>query len=210
MSDSKQAEAESKKAEQEEIEKEIEARKIPESLKDTFKDIREEAKSWRLKAREYEKKLQDIEAKEQTKKEEKMKEEGKLKELLAEKEKVLKEKEDQRQATLIGYEIRFIAKEEGMKDLDGLKMLTDEELKSVVVEGSEVKNAKEVISALKERKPYLFGENVTTVSVDASRPSTGQVQTIKNITREQIRDPEFYEKHREEILKASSLGSIKK
>lgn len=52
-------------------------------------------------------------------------------------------------------DLRIAAKDAGMVDLDGLKLLATDTLK--VNDDGDVENAAEVLTALKEAKPYLFG-----------------------------------------------------
>lgn len=52
-------------------------------------------------------------------------------------------------------DLKVAAKDAGMVDLDGLKLLATDDLK--VSDDGDVENAAEILAKLKEAKPYLFG-----------------------------------------------------
>lgn len=55
---------------------------------------------------------------------------------------------------IVRAELRTLAIKAGMVDLDGLKLA---DLSTVTLEGDEVKGGEDLITKLKEAKPYLFG-----------------------------------------------------
>jgi hypothetical protein len=66
-------------------------------------------------------------------------------------------------------DLKVAAKDAGMVDLDGLKLLDTGELK--VNDDGDVENAAEVLAKLKEAKPYLFGNPSNTSSPNNAPPA---------------------------------------
>jgi hypothetical protein len=95
---------------------------------------------------------------------------------------VIQTNADQR---IIRAELRTFAIKAGMVDLDGLKLA---DLSTVKLEGDDVNGAEEVIAALKEAKPYLFGKPGSGTSDPAKpppKPGDDKPKAARDMTKEE-------------------------
>jgi hypothetical protein len=79
---------------------------------------------------------------------------------LTEAEQAAADKAAKAKARSMMADLKVAAKDAGMVDLDGLKLLSTDDLK--VSDEGDVENAVEVLAKLKEAKPYLFGNQQNT------------------------------------------------
>lgn len=96
----------------------------------------------------------------------------------------------------------------GVKLVDDAWKLADHSKLSLDDDGN-VTGAEEVVKALVESRPFLVGEavkpNVGAPSSPAGDVNTGEKPTYK---RSQLRDTDFFEKNRADIMKAAKEGRI--
>lgn len=76
-------------------------------------------------------------------------------------------------------DLRIAAKDAGMVDLDGLKLLDSSTLK--VGDDGGVTNATEVLGALKQSKPWAFGQTSTSVPATAPLPDPGKAKNYNDM-----------------------------
>lgn len=154
--------------------------------KETFsreyvREIREEAKSYRLKNQEYEAQLKQFQQELETAK--KSAEESVTK---------LSQSANER---IIRAELKALAISEGMHDLDGLKLA---DLSSVKLdEQGNVVGGAEMMKALKESKPYLFQKPDSSTSLPGGKQPKQDADGKKRATE---MTPEEYAKAKAKFL----------
>ena len=144
------------------------------------KELREENKSWRVKAQEAEKLLETTKSETANK--------------LAESQKAVETATKSSQDRIIRAELKATALAAGMVDLDFLKLA---DLSQVTLsDDGEVKGAEEMIEALKKSKPHFFTENKTSSST-AKTPEKKPdgAKSAKDMT------PEEYAKERARVIR---------
>ncbi len=163
---------------------------------ETYQKAVDESKAAKKRLKEYE----DSEA---TKKAEKLKEEGKFKELY-EKEQSENTKKNER---LKLQELKLKAKEAGMEDTDYCELLMK---KAEFNDDLELTNGETLFKDLKEKKPYLFGQAEQTLSTDKTKTNIykpGQhIFTVPEISK--MSKAEF-EANYAEIKRQERAGLIK-
>jgi len=88
------------------------------------------------------------------------------------------------QQRMLQADLRVAARDAGMVDLDGLKLLDPQALK--LGDDGSVQNAAEVLTQMKEAKPYLFGTASTTSTSKPPPQEPGKpVHTSQMKTREE-------------------------
>lgn len=98
---------------------------------------------------------------------------------------------------------------EGVVDIEGALKLIDRS-KIKIDDSGNVSGIDEAIQSLKTDKAYLFKEGTPSNNPSLGSPANnnaGQSGPAK-FKRSQLRDPNFYKEHREEILKAQKAGLI--
>jgi uncharacterized membrane protein YqiK len=149
--------------------------KEPETFsREYVQELREENKGTRLKATEAQRKAADADARAK-----KAEEDAAAKIALAETEAKEKLSKAEKSANdrIIHSELRVFAIKAGMVDLDGLKLA--DVSKITLEDDGTVKGAEELMAALKEAKPYLFGKPPTGSSNPAPPPPPGDGQPKK-------------------------------
>lgn len=91
-------------------------------------------------------------------------------------------------------DLKVAAKDAGMVDLDGLKLLNTEELK--VNDDGDVENAADVLAKLKEAKPWLFG-NPSNTSSPNNPPPPKKPESKKGM---EMDDAEWKQKQKELLM----------
>lgn len=133
-------------------------------------ELREENKSWRLKAQEFQQTVDQIKSQSES-------EIQKSNELVSEAQKLANER-------IIRAELKASAIAAGMIDLDGLKLA---DLTSVKLnETGEVEGSDELMQNLKESKPYLFKEykdSSSTAKIPSEKPSNQK--TVLEMSKEE-------------------------
>jgi len=83
---------------------------------------------------------------------------------------------------IIRAEMKVIAIKAGMVDLDGLKLIDTSKLK--LNDADEVEGADELMAAMKEAKPYLFNERLTSSSTgdDPPRAAPQKPKEVSDMT----------------------------
>ncbi len=77
-------------------------------------------------------------------------------------------------------DLRVAAREAGMLDLDGLKLLDTAALK--LGDDGTVLNAAEALAALRQSKPWAFGQATTSATAQAPAPATGKLKHVNDMT----------------------------
>ena len=86
---------------------------------------------------------------------------------------------------VIRAELKAVAVEAGMVDLDGLKLA---DLSTVKLDkDGEVVGAKEMMAALKKSKPYLFKEPSSSKGDDPPKPDPGKPKKVSEMTDDERR-----------------------
>jgi uncharacterized membrane protein YqiK len=172
--------------------------KEPETFsRDYVKELREENKGLRLKAIEMQQRAEKAEKTAETA-------EAQIAAAKAEAEAAIKKVSDEAEAKVaeattaattaanervIQAELRTAATAAGMRDLDGLKLA---DLSSVKLnDKGEVEGADALLAALKEGKPYLFGEppksTTTNVSTQTPKPADTVTKKASEMTEDEYR-----------------------
>ena len=86
---------------------------------------------------------------------------------------------------IIRAEMKVIAIKAGMVDLDGLKLIDTSKLK--LNDADEVEGADELMAAMKEAKPYLFNERLTSSStgVEPPKPSEQKQKKVSEMAEDE-------------------------
>lgn len=97
---------------------------------------------------------------------------------------------------------------EGVVDLEAALKLVDRS-KVKIDESGNITGVDEALADLKKGKTYLFGKggNQSLGSASNNQNGAGGDQQMK-FKRSQLRDPKFYQEHKEEIRKAAAAGLI--
>ncbi len=164
-----------------------------------FKELAEKAK----KAAEYEEKQQKD-------KEAKLVEDGKFKELLAEKENQIKQLTESQTTSTVNLQILAAAQKMGVIDTDAVLKLIDRQTIKADENGN-VTGVAEALKALSESKAYLFKEGATTPNIgDGTNPGSGDQGGTKRFKLSQIKSmsPKTYQENANDIQAAMLAGTI--
>lgn len=138
---------------------------------DDLRELRRESQAHRLKAKDVEAKLTELQAAHEASKAESAEA---LKTAVSAAEKAAQER-------IIRAELKAEAIKAGMVDLDGLKLLDLSTVK--LTESGDVEGAEALMKAAKEAKPYLFGDKTSTTSpANAPSPKTPETKLAKDMT----------------------------
>jgi predicted RNase H-like nuclease (RuvC/YqgF family) len=165
------------------------------------------------KAKQAEKELARIEKEKDQELQKKLKEEGKLEELLEEKEKELERLTSNLQETQLNNEVMSVASKLNVVDTDAVVKLLDKSKLETGKDGNYL-NVESVVSELISEKPYLANveSNVRSDiggSANASTESqSGDVIMTKSELRENLKDHNWYVEHKEDIAKWEKEGRI--
>lgn len=151
------------------------------------------------------KRLKQLEADQQKAEEDKLKEQGKLKELLDKKEEELKALRTQAETSRIDSLITNEAVKKGVIDPEAVTKLLDRTGVKITEDGS-VNGITEAVAKLIESKPYLINGKPVTMG-SGSNPASG-AGSPPRFKHSQIKDPVFYREHEKEINEAMKLGLI--
>ena len=176
-------------------------------------ELREENKSWRLQLQEANKKIDDLTNKIDGTNKETLEAKGQEIERL---QTLVKDLEGRIQSQEIDFALKAKAKEMGLKDLDALQMIPAKEKDLLELKNGSIINLEQVLSAFKESKPYLFGENGNNDDGSKKAPGVNNQAPGKSsagkplFTRSQIAamDTKEYSENRDKILEAQSKGLI--
>ena len=150
------------------------------------------------------KELKELRKKQDTAEKKKLEKEGKYKELLGKTQKEL----EQANASISKLEMRNkianAAVAKGIKDVDAAVKLIDTS-KVTKGEDGEYSGLTEAVESLVKDRPYLVNSQQSVGS--PSNPGQGE-GGVKRYTVSQIQDPEFYQEHRDDIIKAQREGRI--
>ena len=80
-------------------------------------------------------------------------------------------------------DLRIAAKDAGMVDLDGLKLLDRAKVK--LTDAGDVENGADLMAQLKKDKPYLFGGNSSSNPQKPPKPDDGKAKKYKDMTPEE-------------------------
>ena len=155
----------------------------------------------RKEAAEYRKRLRELEKALKEKEEAELSEQERLQRRVAEYEARLAELERERQERTLQYEVKLRAAAMGIVDPDAAWRLLDLAAIEFDEDGMPV-NIDEALEALVKAKPYLRSQAAPQVA-PTNPPRKAQV-----FTRSQLRDPKFFQEHREEIMAALREGRI--
>lgn len=146
--------------------------RVPEKTYNSLKDDMHKYKKERNEARgtneTLEKKVSDIEAEQKKKKEEKLLEDGKFKELAEKKEQENVDLQTKLNQAKIDNALKVKALEMGINDIDGLK-LADLSGISIDPDNGKLLGIDEAVESLKKEKSYLF-EKPSGPQVDKGKP----------------------------------------
>jgi hypothetical protein len=156
--------------------------------------LRAEAASYRTKLKELEQKVQEHETA-------KLSEAEKLQKRLAELEREQANYQRERQERTLKYEVMLAASRMGIADPEAAYKLLD--LASIEFEEDGTpKNVEKALRDLIAKRPYLAGGTGS-----PTNPARGQ-SSPATFTRSQLRDPKFFQAHRDAIMQAMREGRI--
>ena len=159
------------------------------------KRLRAEAASYRTKLKELEQKVQEHETA-------KLSEAEKLQKRLAELERQQAEHERERQERTLKYETMLTASKLGIVDPEAAYKLLD--LASIEFEEDGTpRNIEKALRELIAKRPYLAGGAAGL----ATNPARSAVNPTV-FTRSQLRDPKFFQAHRDAIMQAMREGRV--
>lgn len=98
-------------------------------------------------------------------------------------EKAAAERAEAARERVMRADLRVAAKDAGMVDLDGLKLLDTATLK--LGDDGSVQNAAEALAALKQAKPWAFGQASTSSPAQAPKADAGKTKLFKDMTPEE-------------------------
>ncbi len=98
-------------------------------------------------------------------------------------EKAAAERAEAARERVMRADLRVAAKDAGMVDLDGLKLLDTATLK--LGDDGSVQNAAEALAALKQAKPWAFGQASTSSPAQAPKADAGKAKLFKDMTPEE-------------------------
>ncbi len=139
-----------------------------------------------------------------------LEEQGKFKELSEQQASEITSLKEQLKNSTINQTLTNKLSPLGVVDLEGALKLVDRSKIEVAEDGS-VTGVDEAIEALKNDKAYLFtagGGSKPQVGTPTNTGNGGEGGGPAKFKRSQLRDPKFYQEHREEILKAQAAGLI--
>lgn len=161
---------------------------------DTERKLSAEAAAYRRRVRELEAKLREYE-------EAQMSEQERLRKRLAELEREQAEQLRHRQELVVRYEAMLAAQKLGIVDPDAAYRLMDLAAIEFDDDGRPT-NVEAVMRQLLQQRPYLAPQS----QLSPSNPATGGRPGF--FTRSQLRDPKFFQEHRDEIMRAVAEGRI--
>jgi hypothetical protein len=165
------------------------------------------------KAKQAEKELARIEKEKDQELQKKLKEEGKLEELLGEKDKEIEKLSSTLSSVKLNNEIMSIASKLKVVDTDVVAKLIDEDKLEKDKEGNYL-NVESVVSELISEKPYLANAESNVRSdiggnANASTESqNGDIVMTKSELRENLKDHNWYIEHKDDIVKWEKEGRI--
>jgi predicted RNase H-like nuclease (RuvC/YqgF family) len=165
------------------------------------------------KAKQAEKELARIEKEKDQELQKKLKEEGKLEELLEEKEKELEQLTSKLQETQLNNEVMSVASKLNVVDTDAVVKLLDKSKLEAGKDGNYL-NVESVVSELISEKPYLANAQPDTSSniggnANATTSSqNGDFVITKTELREKSKDHSWYTEHKEDIDQWTKEGRI--
>lgn len=159
------------------------------------------------------KKYDDAEAARTAAETKQLEEQGKFKELSEKQSAQITELQAKLQTSTVNQALTNKLAPLGVVDLDAALALVDRSKITVADDGS-ITGLDEAIEALKTGKAYLFnteggGSNGGKPVGTPSNPGNGNGNSgTATFKRSQLKDPKFYQEHRDEILKAQAEGKI--
>lgn len=156
----------------------------------------------RREAADYRKRLRELEQRVQQYEEEKLSETERLQKRLAEAEREITRLQQERQERLLKYEVQLAAGKLGIIDPDAAYRLLDLNLVEFDDDG-EPQNIEKLLRDLVAEKPYLVAGS----GVSPTNPARS-VGSPPVFTRSQLRDPKFFQAHRDAIMQAVREGRI--
>ena len=146
--------------------------------KDYVRELRQESQNYRTRAQEAADKAKEAE--------------DRAKAAEAERDEKISATQQSANDRIIRAELKAAAIKAGMIDLDGLKLA---DLSSVKLgEDGEVEGAEDLMKALKESKPYLFGDSSTTTNTE-KKPAPKEPEKV-DVTK---MTPEEYKEYRRKM-----------
>lgn len=153
-------------------------------------------------------KLRVLEDEKKKAEESKLAEEGKYKELSETKDRELAETKSKYETSLKKVRFAELALKEGVVNVDDAFRLSSLEAVTIADDGSIV-GMEDVVTKIKEEKPYLFGEQNQSLGGGSNPPKDGDTMGGKRVYKQsQIEDPEFYAKNKADIIKAYGEGRV--
>lgn len=133
-------------------------------------ELREENKSWRVKAQDLEKQMESTKSESASK--------------LAESAKAVESAKKSADERILRAELKASAIKSGMIDLEFLKLVDMSEVS--LSEDGEVKGAEELMESLKKNKPHFFQENKSSSSTHKTpEKKSDQPKSAKEMTAEE-------------------------
>lgn len=161
-----------------------------------FKELAEQAKKGR-----------EAEAAAAKAAEDKMKEDGKFKELLEQKDKELADLRTSLETSAVNNSITAKLASAGVVDAEAALLLINRE--GITNNDGKVEGVDAAIEALKTAKPYLFGTPQSTPIGAPSNPAPGtQPGGTKTFFRSQLSDNKFFLDNKDDIMAAMHAGTI--
>lgn len=153
------------------------------------------------------KKADEFEVKEQKAKEDKLLEDKKYTELIAEKDKTITGLQEQLKGNSLSQAIMAEAQKQGAVDLESVTKLVDRSAITVGEDGT-VTGVEDAVKGLLEAKPFLKSGNNTNIG-SGTAPNNQQTSTTgKKFKLSQLQDAEFYRTNEKEIMEAQKNGLI--
>jgi len=169
-----------------------------------FKELNERAKT-------AETQLAEIKANEEKEHQKKLKEEGKLQELLEAKEKELEELRSKLSETALTSQIVATASKLNVLDTEAVVKLLDRS-KLVQDKDGNFTNIPEMVETLLAEKPYLVGKNVSpnigSTANTTTQSQSGDFVITKTELIERLKDVNWYSEHKGEIAQWQKEGRI--
>jgi len=154
------------------------------------------------------KQLADFNKAQKDAEEKKLAEQGKYKELLEQREKEIETLTGRIQAQTANNAIASEATKAGAIDNDAVLALVDKNEIQIVDGKIDSEQVKKAVESLKESKPYLFGEQPKPNIGNKGGAGDGDTNTKRTYKRSELQDSEFFEKNKDDILKAMGEGRI--
>jgi len=153
------------------------------------------------------KKLKDIEESKTKEEEEKLKEGKKFQELAEKKEQEVITLKNQLAEKEKQVSVKDLASKAGANDTNDVYALIGSQIQVDKDGNVDSAAAQTLIDELKTSKPYLFGRKTNDIG-GGSSPADSSQNNSQTFTASQLRDPGFYQKNRDAILKAQKEGKI--